>query len=374
MKNAPSDKGWLGLLLLPWLVFLLSPHLAAAENIRVLIADTRSDVVIESSGTISGINAVGRGTATRRVIGPGSLGTGQVVRLAPSKGRLRMNRRTYRGVLELRRGRRGRLLVINDLDIEEYLKGVIPAEIPFDWEEEVLKAQAVASRSYALYRKGEAGGRPYHILAGVDSQMYLGAAAERDSTSRAVEETKGMVVVYQGKVIDAFFHSSCGGHTDDASELWGLDAPYLKGVDCDCQEISRYGLWEKRFSRGRVEAALRRRGYRMSGIRSVSIGKLTSAGHVKTVVFGTVEGRVVVSAETLRAALGYSEVPSTFFEPELIGDEVVFSGRGLGHGIGLCQWGAKVLARKGIDFKAILAYYYPGTTLSRIDLLEQQRR
>ena len=289
------------------------------------------------------------------------------MRIESVNGVVRVNGRSYRGAVEVRRSAGGKLMVVNDLDIEEYLKGVIPAEIPFDWEEEALKAQAVASRSYALYQKREAGHRPYHIRATVNSQMYLGRGAERDRSTRAVEATEGIVVLYAGEIIPAFYHSSCGGHTEDASVLWGLDEPYLKGVDCDCQEISRYGLWEKRFPAASVARALRRQGYSIRSIDSVAVGEATSAGRVKKVVFGQSGRRTAVPAETLRAALGYSQVPSIFFEPELIDREIVLSGRGLGHGVGLCQWGAKFLAQKGFDFTSILAYYYPGTTLGRTD-------
>ncbi len=336
---------------------------AAGEDIRVLIADSRQSVTVEVSRDAGRTKA---GGTEKRVIRSAAVPNGRAVRLVSKDGIVRVNGRAYRGAVEVRRKAGGKLMVINDVDIEDYLKGVIPAEIPFDWETEAVKAQAVASRSYALYQKGEAGRRPYHIRATVDSQVYLGKSAERDLSTQAVESTAGMVVTYEGHVIPAFFHSSCGGHTEDAAVLWGLDAPYLKGVDCDCPEISRYGVWEKRFTAATVAGALRRQGYRISGIRGVEIGELTAAGRVKDVVFSHAGGRTSVPSEALRAALGYSEIPSIFFEPELIGGEVVFSGRGLGHGVGLCQWGAKMLALKGFDFKAILAYYYPGTEVVRL--------
>ena len=342
-----------------------APTRAAGEDIRVLIADNRQMVTIEASRGFTG-DAAGTGSPARRVIRAASVPRGRVSRFVSRTGVLRVNGRSYRGTVELRRKAGGKLMVVNDLDIEDYLKGVIPAEIPFDWEEEALKAQAVASRSYALYQKRKAGNRPYHVLATVDSQMYLGKSAERGPSSRAVESTRGLVVTYAGEIIPAFYHASCGGHTEDAAALWGLDEPYLKGVDCDCQEISRYGLWERRFRLPVVEAALRRHGYRISGITGVEIGAMTAAGRVKNVVFLHAGGRTSVPSEALRAALGYSRIPSIFFEPELAGGELVFSGRGLGHGVGLCQWGAKTLARRGFDFRAILEYYYPGTTVAHL--------
>ncbi len=338
-----------------------SPGRTARENIKVLISDKGQSVTVEAPRGFS--DAKGTGRSAKRVIRASSVPKGRVIRLESQNGVIRVNGRSYRGAIEIRRRAGGNLMVVNDLDIEDYLRGVIPAEIPYAWEEEALKAQAVASRSYALYQKREAGLRQYHVRATVDSQVYLGIAAERDRSTRAIEETEGLVVTYAGEIIPAFYHSSCGGHTEDAGLLWGLDAPYLKGVDCDCQEISRYGLWEKRFRAASVAAALRRQGFRISSIGSVEIGEMTPAGRVKSVVFGYGNGRLSVPAETLRAALGYSQVPSIFFEPELSGREIILSGRGLGHGVGLCQWGAKIMAQKGFDFKAILEYYYPSTTL-----------
>jgi stage II sporulation protein D len=353
-------------------VFSVAVGRTAAENIRVLIVESRQPVTVEAPRGFRSANKPGSGVPASRIIRVSSLPKGRAMRLESMGGVLRVNGRSYRGAVEVRRAAGGKLIVVNDLDIEEYLKGVIPAEVPFDWEEEALKAQAVASRSYALYQKREAGRLPYDIRATVDSQVYLGMRAERERSTRAVEATAGIVVLYAGEIIPAFYHSSCGGHTEDASVLWGLDEPYLKGVDCDCQEISRYGIWEKRFTAASVARALRRQGYPIRDIGSVAIGEMTAAGRVKNVVFGQADRRTSVPAETLRAALGYSQVPSIFFEPELIGGEIVLSGRGLGHGVGLCQWGARFLAQKGFDFTSILAYYYPGTTLGRIEKDRQE--
>jgi len=287
----------------------------------------------------------------------------QPVRYVPGGEFILVNGKQYRGSVELRKKRNKTLVVINELDIEEYLLGVVAAEVPSDWEMEALKAQAVASRTYALYQKRNAGRRSYHILATVDSQMYLGRRGERPRATKAIEDTRGLVIIYGNEVIPAYYHSSCGGHTENALELWGIDEPYLKGVDCDCQNISKYGLWEKRFTIAGVIGALRREGFRIADIGSVEMGDLTPAGRVKNVIFRNSGRTVSVPAETIRAALGYSNIPSIFFEPELIDQEVVFSGRGLGHGIGLCQWGAKEMARNGADYRSILSHYYPGTAV-----------
>jgi stage II sporulation protein D len=348
-------------------VLCLSPSAAfSSETVRVAIADNQKSVTLASS---SGLVVEGdRSDSVERkmTFGPASVGA-RPVRVRSKQEFIGVNGRNYRGWMELRKKANGTLLLVNDLDIEEYLMGVVAEEIPSTWEFEALKAQAIASRTYALYQKKRSGKRPYHIRATINNQIYSGRRGERDSTVRAVKETAGMVVVYNGEVIPAFYHSSCGGHTEDASELWGIDAPYLKGVDCDCQEISRYGLWEKRFSISSLSAALGKIGYRLKGISSMAVGTITPAGRVKEVTVRHAGGASTVSAETLRAAVGYAKIPSVFFETAMSGGEVVVSGRGLGHGVGLCQWGAREMARRGHDFKSILNHYYPGTSIARID-------
>jgi stage II sporulation protein D len=350
-------------------IFFFLPLTAfASENIRVAIADNQRTVTIKSStGFI--VEGVPLGHREKKMtFESASLGR-KPIRIRAAGEFTRVNGKDYRGRLELRKKKNGLLIVINELDIEEYLLGVIAAEVPYDWEFEVLKAQAVASRTYALYQKRTSGKRPYHILATVDGQVYSGKNGERDSAARAVRETTGIVITYGGEVIPAFYHSSCGGHTENAAELWGIDEPYLKGVDCECQEISRYGLWEKRISAAKLATLLVRQGYRLSGITGIEMDSITPAGRVRQIMIRHSGGTTFVPAETLRAAVGYSFLPSSFFEPALEGNEVVFSGRGMGHGVGLCQWGAKEMARNGADFKSILLHYYPGTTLKRIEEL-----
>jgi stage II sporulation protein D len=343
------------------LYILLSAGYSIAESIRVVIADNQLSVKLDSPTGLRTTGAPRRQSTTYRGADVRKI----PVRVSTPGEFITVNGKAYRGAIEIRKKGNGRLLVINDLDLETYLLGVVAAEIPSDWEVEALKAQAVASRTYALNQKQNAGRQPYHILATVGSQMYLGKRGERTRTTEAVEETRGLVITYRGKVIPAFYHSSCGGHTEDALELWGIDEPFLKGVDCDCQNISKYGIWEKRFTTAGVIRALRREGFQFDGIGSVETGDLTPAGRVKNVVFRHSGRATSVPSETIRAALGYSNIPSIFFEPELNDQEVVFSGRGLGHGIGLCQWGAKEMARHGADYKSILSHYYPGTAVVR---------
>ncbi len=354
--------------LLPAILIVFYAHpfpVSASENIRVAVLDNQKSITVQSERGLV-LEGMRPGRREKTMIFSASYGGTRPARVRSEGEFTRLNGADYRGWIEIRKKKNGLFLVVNDLDMEDYLMGVVAEEIPCDWEFDALKAQAVASRTYALYRKKNSGKRPYHVLATVKGQVYSGRRGERASTVRAVRETGGLVLVYNGKVISAFYHSSCGGHTEDAFEIWGIDAPYLKGVDCGCQEISKYGVWEKRFTMKSIALSLGKLGYRLKDISGLDIGSITAAGRVREVALKHAGGTTNLPAETLRQALGYSQVPSVFFEPMASGAEVVFSGRGLGHGVGLCQWGAKEMAQKGFDYKAILGRYYPGTELVRM--------
>jgi len=356
--------GQSSVLVVAFLLALSSAPAVRAESVRVAIADNRSTVTVRSAEGLTVAGGPADRRATAMTITGSSLGRSPL-RLHSRGAFIEVNGTSYRGNLEIRRRSNGRLLVINELDLEDYLKGVVAAEIPSDWEMEALKAQAVASRTYALRQKRTAGRRPYHVLATVDSQVYVGVRGERPRALQALEKTRGEVLLHRGEPIQAFYHASCGGRTEDAAELWGIDAPYLRGVDCGCQEISSYGTWERRFSIPDILRVLHREGYRLQTIDGVEAGTITAGGRVMDVRFRQARSMLSVPAESLRNLLGPSRVPSIFFEPGLDGRDVVLSGRGLGHGVGLCQWGAKEMAGRGYDYRAILAHYYPGSAIGR---------
>ncbi len=334
---------------------------AASEIIRVAVSDDQPLITLKS---VAGLIVDGRPAGKKKSIASSQVGS-RPVRAVSKSPFIELNGKRYRGLIELRRRQNGLLLAVNELDVEEYLRGVVASEIPHDWEQQALKAQAVASRTFALYQKRMSGSRPYHLVSTVGGQVYDGRSGERREADRAVRDTEGEVITYDGEIIPAFYHSSCGGHTESAFELWGLDVPYLQGVDCECQRISRYGVWEKRFSAAQIATALGKIGYRMDGLSEAAIDGITPAGRVKQVVLRHAGGSLSLAAERFRSALGTTSIPSVFFELEVQGGELVISGRGMGHGVGLCQWGAQEMALRGYDYQSILAYYYPGTRLEK---------
>jgi len=336
-----------------------------SENIRVALGDNQKTVLVSSStGFINMGRTIYHDTKELRFDAT-SIGN-RPVRIRASGEFIQANGKSYRGWVELRKKANGLLLVVNELDIEDYLRGVLASEVPAGWEYEALKAQAVAARTYALYQKRMAGHRYYHIVSSVNGQVYEGSKRERLRESQAVTDTRGLILVYRGEIIPAFYHSSCGGQTENAEELWGIDAPYLKGVACECQRISQHGIWEKRIDLAQIVHALGRQGFHVNDILGMSMQGITPAGRVKAVFIRSSQGSLLVPAESLRAAIGNSTIPSVFFELEIDGSEAVFSGRGSGHGVGLCQWGAEEMAERGLDYQTILSHYYPGTNVLQL--------
>ena len=171
---------------------------------------------------------------------------GRPVRLKAAAGVIRVNGKGYRGWVEVRKKSNG-LLVINDLDIEDYLQGVVGAEIPPEWGFEALKAQAVASRTYALVPKKDGGEQ---ALSYSRHRGQPGLFREQGANTRRRSEQfgkrEGVVIVYHGEVIPAFYHSSCGGHTENAAELWGIDGPVPLGSGLRLPGDFQVGVWEKR--------------------------------------------------------------------------------------------------------------------------------
>ena len=286
--------------------------------------------------------------------------------IASAPVRVTVNGKGYRGLLEVTAADRG-LLVVNELPLEEYLIGLINCEISSAWPMEAVKAQAVIARSYAIYQKQARRGAPYQLESSVMDQVYEGCDVEDSRAARGVQETAGEVLSYEGKVIQAFYHSNCGGHTESAEHVWGQPVAYLRGVPCQyCQQANPL-KWEQAIPLKKVEASLRGAGYQVAGIRELKVQGRNESGRVQDVAVLSGKGRVFVPSVAFRKALGYGVVKSTNFELRVSGEDCIVTGTGSGHGVGLCQWGAKQRAGDGFSYREILSYYYPGVTLIKGD-------
>lgn len=249
---------------------------------------------------------------------------------------------------------------IIELQFEKYIEGVVAAEVGREWDIEALKAQAVISRTYAVYYKDINRDNDYHLTSTVLHQVYKGENTD-PWIALAVKETEGEILTYEGKPIEAFYHSTCGGRTELPEEVWGKSYPYLKSVTC-VDESSPYYNWKRRFNFKEIERALG-----IKGIKDISIASFTPTGRVRTlkIIREASDVPMEVKAVELRKLLGYRELPSTLFTIDVTEGEVTFTGKGYGHGVGLSQWKALEMAREGKDYREVLEYFYPGTVLEK---------
>jgi stage II sporulation protein D len=279
----------------------------------------------------------------------------KIKKLGSIKGDLLVMGTHYTGDIDVWKGDNG-LYLINELPIEEYVKDVVAVEVRPDWETEALKAQAVISRTYAVYQKKMNGASIYHIASSVIHQVYKGNNPD-ERVAHAVAETSSEILTFNNRPIEAFYHSTCGGRTENPEDVFGKNYPYLKSIESNC-EISPYWFWEKRIQLTEIEKALN-----LSGIKEISIKSYTSTNRVKQLDIIDSSGTTTINATDLRKALGWSRLPSTNFHISRDGDSIIFEGKGYGHGVGLCQWSTLQMAREGKNYKEILSLFYPGTTI-----------
>jgi stage II sporulation protein D len=378
-------------------LLILSSGVEAADSIRVLLSADVLRLDIRSGDPVWVTDAKGRGQALRAsaqvvVAGTGFLLNGirmQTEQLTLHSGEqgltLTFPRPTRKskgadvlssdsgieisvsGFVHLVRKGKG-FLVINRVNMEEYVKGVVPAEVSSAWHPEMLKAQAVAARTYALYQQMLSATREYDVAATVQDQVYHGKQGVDAGILRAVEETRGLVVTYQDAPIYAAFSSTAAGLTEDAMNVWSKEYPYLKGVECPFDLMSPYYQWKSSFKLDTLEQNLRQQGFSVGTIATMTALSFSRGGRIATLRVLHSGGELVLRGEELRKAVGYTIIPSTQFAIESIGRDVVLSGFGAGHAVGMCQWGAKELAELGYPFSTILRYYYPGTELQNITL------
>jgi stage II sporulation protein D len=273
--------------------------------------------------------------------------------------------RKYRGNIELIRKGNARLWVVNYIDLEDYVKGILYHEASHYWPQEALKAQAVVCRAYAVYQMRQAAGKDFDVTSDVYSQVYGGKTSERYRTNQAVDQTHGQVLTYKGKVFPAYFHSTCAGHTEDASLVWNIDVAPLRGVSCDFCKESPHFNWHQEVSFSRIKQALLKAGYKECGtIESVVAMNRDASGRIKELLIKTDTKDIRIAGKDFRIILGPDSIRSVNFKISSVGQAADFTGIGWGHGVGMCQWGAYFMAKEGHTYTQILEYYYPGSEIS----------
>lgn len=279
----------------------------------------------------------------------------KIKKLGSLTGELLVAGSQYSGNIEVWKGKNG-LYLINELPLEDYVKGVVVAEVGQNWEMEALKAQAVISRTYAVYQKKMSGNSIYHITSSALHQVYKGKNSDV-RVAYAVSETSGGILTFNGSPIEPFYHSTCGGRTENPENVFGRSYPYLRSVESNC-ETSPYWVWERRIPLAEIEKALN-----ISGIKEITVVSHTPSKRVNELTIVSDAKTMTIKATELRKALGWSRLPSTNFTLKREEDTMIFEGKGYGHGVGLCQWCTLQMAREGKTYKEILSFFYQGTTI-----------
>jgi len=272
----------------------------------------------------------------------------------------------YHGSIDVFITEKQQLLVVNTLGLEEYVQGVVYREMSHRWPMEALKSQAVISRTYAIYQILRSSKRLYDLTGDIYSQVYGGSSGERFRTNLAVERTAGEVMTFKGKVFPAYFHAACGGYTEDAAELWEQNVPgLLAGRRCGFCGHSPHSWWKKNIQLKEIESKLNVGGYKVGAIKDIFVQERNQSGRIRKLeIVDREDKRVSITGKDFRNIVGPNLIRSNDYYVIMRGYYADFVGRGWGHGVGLCQWGAHGMASKGQDYRQILNFYYSGIAIA----------
>ena len=415
--------------------FIFASAAAAAEQIRIgiVVGQATAELSCEDEFTVR--DSAGKTTTMPKGkyfihVQQGKLffddnnefGNEAFVAAAAGKSSPQINKRSYKGDFQLRAEQGDKLLVVNRLPLENYLASVLPAKTMVVWPDEVIKAQAVAARSYAMYKMQQSK-NAYALLATDKELPYEGTGKriEKSAVTKLIQATKGQYLAdAYGRAIEAVTTSSTGGRTESALNLWGTPVSYLQSVE-DYDSDSPEYTWERRVSPAFLEGLLAQRGYAAGKLTSIRLSPLddagvdrTPTGRVKYIILSGEAATVKISGDELVELLGLNSalfeletgtpVPETLKVPiedyygmeigskdidikvneskkpvwknlvrsyHLLGggkeEKIIFHGKGKGSGLGLSAWGARGLANADAKatYKTILAHYYPGAKLVR---------
>ncbi|MFH1190541.1 MAG: SpoIID/LytB domain-containing protein [Candidatus Omnitrophota bacterium] len=332
----------------------------AVNSDRVLMSGSR--LATKVTGTKDGL-----------MIGTKELKMGGIKVSAEGKAKIYVGGRLFRGDVDIIRKENGKLMLINHIGLDDYLYGVLYHEVSHRWPMEVLKAQAIAARTFALYQARQNRMQPYDLRSDIYSQVYGGSTSERWSTTMAVNVTKDKVLVYDGDLLPAYYHATCAGSTEDSSSMWKVDMPPLRGVVCNFCSQSPHYKWTKEIPLWSIEEKLRENGYKTGKIVSVTVlSKNKSDRAAKMEIRDNAGVSIVLTGKDFRQIIGPNELRSTKFDLSVKYGSLIIDGYGWGHGVGMCQWGAFGMASQGKKADEILKYYYPGAEITAIDTIRSK--
>lgn len=265
-------------------------------------------------------------------------------------------KRNYRGSISFRVNN-GKLDIINNVQLDDYLRGVLPKEMSPEFPMESLKAQALCSRSFAINNFNKYIKKGYNLDDTTNSQVYYGKDVEEKSTDKAVETTLGEVIKYDGKIAETIFCASSGGYTVSSSDAWGGNAvPYLIAKEDPYSTHS----WEYTLKDSDLKKL------NLSDVFGVNLDSMNTSNRVNNISFSTSKGDITMKAKDFRQKIGNTRIKSTLFDIACDNNKIVVKGKGYGHGVGMSQYGAVEMAKKGNNYKDIIGFYFPGTNIEKI--------
>ena len=275
----------------------------------------------------------------------------------------RVNGRQYRDRITVYRDG-DKLLAVNSIDMEDYLVGLINHEVSSAWSIEAVKAQAVVARTYALFQADNSRDSRYDLESTIDDQVYGGSQTEDYASAKAVRETAGEILVDgDGQVVQAFYSSNCGGITELPQNVWGVSTQIQKSVKDPWCAGAPGSSWTWSTDATSFGAKLKAAGYSGGTVTAVTVKRKTAAERALSVAVTASGGASTMSGNELRRVLGYEKLKSARFKVSVEDGTFTFTGKGAGHGVGMCQWGAKGMADGGYSYRQILGHYYSGLFL-----------
>lgn len=268
---------------------------------------------------------------------------------------LQVGNEKYRGAITIRRHNDHLLTVINRLPIEQYLYGVVPREMPATWHTEALKAQAVAARGFALANIGKYVHLGFDVCNTVNSQVYGGYNSEKPAATKAVDETYGKIMAANGELVIPYYHSNSGGQTESSENVWSAAVSYVRGVYDPYSIDAPHGQWQETISLKELETKLMQNQINIGNVIDLAIIELSPNGRVLELEIRGTSGKHIVYKQEARWTFG---LKSNYYTLTMNNNSVIFTGYGYGHGVGMSQHGARVMAESGFSWQQILHHYF----------------
>lgn len=305
-------------------------------------------------------------TDTHIVIGERKYIKKPVEFLALKDGEITVNDIKYWGKIQCIPQANGTFLVIEETNVENYLTGVLPSEMQASWTNNTLFAQAVAARTYALYKKKKRNTELYHV--DKLDLAYKGRLNENKKTNEIINKSKGIIMVSDWLIFPGYFHSTCGGYTEDVTLIFKEKSiKPLSGVKCGYCTASQYYRWQVYIDKNEIARNLKNINVDTGNPFSIRPVDLGPGGHAAAIEVKNSSGIIKrIDANTFRLSIGSDKLYSTSFKTDDTADGITFSGRGWGHGVGLCQYGSQKMGLSGFKWHEIVKYYYQGIELVKI--------